>query len=262
MTNPTLLITGAAQGTGAAAARIAAQMEAQLVLAARSEDALVAIAKEITDIGGSALAVAGDVTQTTDCQRIVARAVKAFGGLDALVNNADAVEPIASIAGGDPEAWKENWSVNVQGPVTLTHVALPHLRKRGGRVINVSSEAAVKIIPGWAAYSVAKAAIDRFTLSLAEEEPTITAIALRSGIANSVMLAAIRGAGAQGIPKDVYARIVRQYEKGKLLPPEVPGCAMAVLALHAPHAWSGAALPWNSEDVQSLVRQFACASSS
>ena len=61
------------------------------------------------------MAIAGDVTQTTDCQHIVAAAVQAFGGLDGLVNNADAIKPIASIAEGDPEAWKEIWALNVQG---------------------------------------------------------------------------------------------------------------------------------------------------
>jgi hypothetical protein len=51
---------------------------------------------------------------------------------------------------------------------------------------------------------------------------------------------------------------VNYHERGELLPPEVPGCALAVLAFHAPRAWSGAFLSWDSEDVQSLVRRYAC----
>jgi NAD(P)-dependent dehydrogenase (short-subunit alcohol dehydrogenase family) len=258
MTTPTVLITGASRGMGAATARTTAQLGASVVLMARSQADLVAIAQHINDSGGQAHAVSGDVSRLADCQRAVAEAVDKFGRLDALINNAGIIGPIAPLSEGNPEAWAESWAVNVLGPVTLTQAALPYLRQVEGRVINVSSGAAVSIIPGWAAYCVAKAALNHFTRALAEEEPSITAIALRPGVVNTDMQAAIRRDGAAGMPADVYARFVRYFEEEELLPPEVPACALAVLALFAPHEWSGLFLPWNHEDVQSLVRRFAC----
>lgn len=260
MTYPTILISGASRGLGAATARIVAQMQANVVLTARSEGDLNAVAQDIETAGGRALAVVGDVSQAVGCQRIVSEAVKAFGQLDALVNNAGVIEPIAPIASGDPQAWRENWATNVHGPFMLTQAALPYLRQRNGRVINVSAEAAIKIIPGWAAYSAAKAALNHFTRVLAKEEPDITVIAFRPGAVDTAMQATIRHKGASGMPAEVYNHFIHRFEAGELLPPEVAGCALAVLASHAPHEWSGAFLPWNNEQVQSLVRQYACSS--
>lgn len=258
MTSQTIIITGASRGLGAATARIAAQMDANVVLTARTEEDLRTVAQEIEAAGGRALAVVGDISQAADCQRVVAETVKAYGQVDALVNNAGVLAPIAPIADGDADAWKVSWAINVHGPFMLAQAALPYLRERSGRVINVSSGAAVKVLPGWAAYCVAKAALNQFTWALAEEEPAITAIAFRPGVVDTAMQATIRREGATGMPEEVYSRFVRYHEEHELLPPEVPGCALAVLACHAPHEWSGAFLARNSEQVQSLVRRYAC----
>ena len=107
------------------------------------------------------------------------------------------------------------------------------------------------------AYSVAKAALNHFTRALAAEEPVITTIAVRPGVVDTDMQTTIRRHGATGMPAEIYARFVNYHERDELLPPEVPGCALAVLAFHAPQEWSGAFLAWDSEDVQSLVRRYA-----
>jgi NAD(P)-dependent dehydrogenase (short-subunit alcohol dehydrogenase family) len=258
MTKPTILVTGASRGLGAAVAQIAAQMDANVVLSARSEGDLKAVAHQIESRGGRALPVAGDVSQFGDCERMVDEAIQAFNRLDAVVNNAGVIGPIAPIAAGDPQGWQENWAINVLGPFMITQVALPHLRQTNGRVINVSSGAAVSVTPGWAAYCTAKAALNHFTRILAKEEPAITAIALRPGVVDTTMQDTIRREGVEGMPEEVHARFVGYHEKGELLPPEVPGCAVAVLALFAPQSWTGSFIAWNSEEVQSLVRQFAC----
>jgi NAD(P)-dependent dehydrogenase (short-subunit alcohol dehydrogenase family) len=258
MTAGTIIISGASQGLGAATARIAGQMGANVVLMARSADGLQMVARDVQALGAQALPVVGDVTQIADCQQVVARAVEQFGQIDALVNNAGAIEPIAPLSDADPEAWEHNLAVNLLGPVMLTQMALPHLRQRNGRVINISSGAAVKVIPGWAAYCSAKAALNHFTRMLAVEEPGVTAIAFRPGIVDTAMQRTIRREGAKGMPKDDHARFVRFYEEGELLPPEVPACSVAVLAFHAPHEWSGSFVGPSEERVQSLVRQFGC----
>jgi NAD(P)-dependent dehydrogenase (short-subunit alcohol dehydrogenase family) len=274
MTNQTAVITGASRGLGAAAARIAGQMKANVALMARTEGDLETVAKEVRAAGGQALPLVGDVGRNVDCKRAIAETIKAFGRIDVLVNNAGRLMPISPIASGDPQEWGRNWAVNVLGPVMLTQNALPYLRQSKGRVINisggvssgvssevssvVSSGAAVSAIQGWGAFCVAKAGLNQFTRILAVEEPDITSISFRPGVVDTAMQATIRRDGAQGMPEEVYARFARYHEEGELLPPEVPGCPLAVLAFHAPHEWSGAFLAWNDEQVRALVRQFGC----
>jgi NAD(P)-dependent dehydrogenase (short-subunit alcohol dehydrogenase family) len=256
--NRTILISGASRGLGAATARAAGQMDTNVVLMARSGVELAVVEEEIKDGGGQALAVPGDVSFAADCEQVVAQTVAQFGRLDAVVNNAAVIRPITPIAGMALEEWEQNLATNLTGPFLLTRAALPALRASNGRLINVSAGAAVMILPGWAAYSAAKAALNHFTRILAAEEPEITAIAFRPGAINTPMQATIRNEGAEGMTPDLYDHFCAAFKEDKLLPPEVPGCALAVLALYARREWSGEFMPWNHEELQSLVRRFGC----
>ncbi|MGD8624131.1 MAG: SDR family NAD(P)-dependent oxidoreductase [Anaerolineae bacterium] len=259
MTEMAVIVTGASRGLGAATARLAAQLGAAVALVARSADDLERVAGEIRDTGGQALPLVGDVTRAGDCERVVAGTVERFGRLDALVNNAGILEPIAPLAEMEAGAWEKNWAVNVLGPALMIRQALPHLRKRQGRILNVSSGAAVHAIPGWSAYCLAKAAINHLGRMLAAEEPEVTTLAFRPGVVDTAMQATIRRDGAQGMPGEDHERFVRYHQQGELLPPEAPGCALAVLALYAPQSWNGEFVAWDEEQVQSLVRRYACA---
>lgn len=257
MSTRTIIITGASRGLGAAAARIAAGMGANVVLNARSADDLASVAQDIRDAGGQAEVVPGDVSQPEVIRALVERALARFGGLDALVNNAGVIEPVARIADADPEAWQRNWAINVHGPFMLTQAALPSLRERGGRVVSVSSGAAVKPKGGWAAYCASKAALNLFTGVLALEEDAITALAFRPGLVDTAMQTLIRERGAAGMLPDEHARFVNHHRAGDLNPPELAGRALAVLALHAPHEWSGSFVRWDDDAVQALVEERA-----
>lgn len=256
MTNQTVLITGASQGLGAAAAKIAARLGANVVINARSENRLDMVADEIRESGGEVLSVPGDVRIVEDCHRLVDKTLVEFGQLDAIVNNAGIIKPIAPIAEGTAEDWKENLEINVLGPIMLTQTALRHLRMRTGRVISTSSGAAVKVIQGWGAYCTAKAALNHFNRVLASEETEITAITFRPGVMDTEMQSTIRSEGETGMPQDAYSRYVRLHQEGALLAPELPGHALAVLALHAPHKWSGEFIAWDEDRVQALVKQY------
>jgi NAD(P)-dependent dehydrogenase (short-subunit alcohol dehydrogenase family) len=257
MTTQTVIVTGASRGLGAATARLVAQLGANVVPVARSADGLEAVAQEIQAVGAGAHAIVGDVSQSGDCERVVAETLETFGGVDALVNCDGVFAPLSPIADGDPKAWERNWAVNMLSPVLMVQAALPHLKERGGAVINISSGAAVSVVHGWAAYGAAKAALNHFTRALAAEEPSITAIAVRPGVVDRAMRATMRRDGVGEVPEEVDAQLKDQAGDDEL-PPEVPGCALAVLALHAPHEWSGSVLTWNHEEVQSLVRRFGC----
>lgn len=253
MTLPTILITGASRGLGAAAARMAAEMGANLAITARSETGLAAVAAAIRSQGGAVLVAPGDVTDTAFPARLLAQISARYGRLDALINNAGMLEPVAKIAEADTAVLRQNIAVNLIGPMALTQAALPYLRQSRGRVINVSSGAAVKAMPGWAAYCASKAALNHFTRVLAVEEPEITAIAVRPGVVDTAMQRVIREEGRAGMPADVHARFIHFHEQGDLLPPEQPGRALAALALYAPPAWSGEFLNWDDEQVQALL---------
>jgi NAD(P)-dependent dehydrogenase (short-subunit alcohol dehydrogenase family) len=257
MTTQTVIVTGASRGLGAATARLVAQLGANVVAVARSADGLEAVAQEIQAAGAGAHAVVGDVSQSGNCARVVAETLETFGRVDALVNCDGVFAPLSPIADGDPKAWERNWAVNMLSPVLMVQAALPHLKERGGTVINISSGTAVSVVHGWAAYGAAKAALNHFTRALAAEEPSITAIAFRPGVVDRAMRATMRHDELGEVPEEVDVHLTDQAGDDEL-PPEVPGCALAVLALHAPHEWSGSVLPWNHEEVQSLVRRFGC----
>lgn len=255
----TLIITGASRGLGAAAARAAAQLGVNVVLNARSAGELEAVAQSIQEAGGTATVIPGDVSRLEDCRAVVQGAVDRYGRLDALINNAGIIEPIALIADADPAIWEQNLAINVLGPMMMTQAALPHLRQNQGRVINVSSGAAVNAMPGWSAYCAAKSALNHFNSVLAAEETPVTAIAFRPGVVDTEMQSVIREEGAEGMPEGAHARFVAYHEQGDLLPPEVPGMALAIMALHAPREWSGEFIAWDEERVQALVLQFGAA---
>jgi NAD(P)-dependent dehydrogenase (short-subunit alcohol dehydrogenase family) len=251
----TVILTGASRGLGAATARQLARLGANLVLNARSEQLLAALAREINEQGGRALAVAGDVSQPAVCEALVATAIETFGGIDAVINNAAVLEPVASIAETDIQAWRRHIDINLIGPYLLVRAALPSLRERQGRVIHVSSGAATSVLAGWSAYCASKAALNQLSASVALEEPDVTSLAVRPGKVDTDMQAVLRRAGATGMASADHRRFVQHFEKGALLPPERPAAALAVLALAAPHDWSGQFIRWDEAKVQALVGQ-------
>lgn len=249
----TLIVTGASRGLGAAAARAAGELGANVALNARSEEDLHNVAEEVEAAGGRALVVPGDVSQADDCRRLVEATVEGFGRLDGAINNAGVLEPIAPMAESNTDAWRDNILVNVLGPYYLTRFAIPHLRKSRGRVINVSSGAAVRATEGWSAYCTAKAALNHFNRVLAAEEGDLVALAVRPGVVDTAMQATIREEGKEGMPAESHRKFVAYHDEGDLLPPEVPGRVLAVLALYAPAGWSGQFVSWDDEAVQALV---------
>lgn len=254
MQSKTVIVTGASRGLGRATAVILAQLGANVVITARSEGDLRTLEAEINGAnGGQAAALAGDIVLAATSEKLVELALKRFGRIDAVINNAGILEPVAIIGDADADAWRKNWEINVLSAVLLTRYALPQLRANQGRVVHVSSGAATFAMQGWGAYCAAKAALNHFSDVLAVEEPDITTVSLRPGIVDTAMQGAIREVGAEAMTPEAYQRFVNHHKDGDLMPPEVPGRAMAVLALHMPHEWSGRFITWNDDDVQALV---------
>jgi NAD(P)-dependent dehydrogenase (short-subunit alcohol dehydrogenase family) len=257
MDRPTIIITGASQGIGAAAAVIAAEKNARLVLSARNKDALEQLTGQITQSGGSACMVAGDISEHAVCQAIVRQAVQAFGRIDAVINNAGIIGPLSPVADLPPEEWKRTLEVDLLGPVWLCREAIPYLRQTNGRVVNLSSGAAVNPVPISSANCSAKAALLHFSKVLSMEEPTLTIISFYPGEVDTSMQADIRAKGRVESFESIHDFFIEQYEKGRLLTPEQSALATVTLALAAPHEWTGAFIEYEEERMRSLMREYA-----
>ena len=136
----TAVVTGASSGIGEATARLLAQKGCNVVLAARREDRLNALAVEL-----GALSVPTDVTDPAACAALVARALERFGSLDILVNNAG-LGLYGSIADGNPEDWRKMFDVNVLGVLYVTRAAVRRMLERSsGDIVFVSSLAGRRV---------------------------------------------------------------------------------------------------------------------
>jgi hypothetical protein len=155
----TVLLTGATGGIGRAAALRLAGAGARVVLFARSEAPLAALAAEIAAAGGEAHAAPGDVVSREDCARAVAAAVRRYGGLDALVNNAG-VGYLRGVDEASDEEIERQVDVNLLGTIRMTRAALPELTRRPrSAIVNVSSLAGRIAPPYYSFYSATKFAL-------------------------------------------------------------------------------------------------------
>ncbi len=192
------IITGASRGIGAAAARHFADNGARVVLAARSGDEVKALAQEIHKAGGTAIAVACDVSNQGQVQELVDRSVDEFGRLDILINNAGLIEPIARLADSDPVEWSRVADINYKGVYYGLRFAIPAMLSTGGGVIiNVSSGAAVSALEGWSHYCSSKAAVLMLTACAHKEyaEQGIRTVGISPGTVDTQMQVSIRDSG-------------------------------------------------------------------
>lgn len=249
----TMIVTGASRGIGAAIAKEAAGKGINLLLNARSEDALKAIAETLGGDATRLAIVAGDISDEKVCERVVATAVEHFSGIDVVVNNAGVLDPIGPLDAVAGSEWVRNLLVNVIGPVLLSQRAIRFLSERSGCIINISSGAAVKAIRGWSAYCTSKAALNHFTRMLAAEYPQITSVAVSPGMTATDMQVMIRERGERRMPHDEYRRFVEAHQRGELRSPQSVARAIVALGLGAPRAMSGEFVTVDDPRITSLL---------
>ncbi|TAM13751.1 MAG: glucose 1-dehydrogenase [Rhodanobacter sp.] len=212
----TALVTGASKGIGAAIAKaLAAEGAAVVVNYASSKAGADAVVAEITQAGGKAIAVQGNIADATDAQSVVTQTVEKFGHLDILVNNSGVYEfaPIEDIS--EPH-YRKQFDVNVLGLLLVTQAAAKHLRT-GASIINIGSVVSRVTPPGSAVYTATKAAVEGITGALARElgPRGIRVNALNPGMVET------EGAHAAGfIGSDFQTQIVAQTPLGRIGQPQ------------------------------------------
>jgi meso-butanediol dehydrogenase / (S,S)-butanediol dehydrogenase / diacetyl reductase len=161
-----VLITGGSMGLGASIAQRLVADGAKVCITARNQETLDRCAKSLPS--GSVTTCAGDVTKQADCKRMV-EATLAFGGkLDVLVNNAGIEQPPAPVAHLDLDTWQALIDINLTGPFFMMKESIPHMIKAGGgSIINVSSLAAFRSLPGTPAYCASKGGLVMLTKQVA-----------------------------------------------------------------------------------------------
>jgi NAD(P)-dependent dehydrogenase (short-subunit alcohol dehydrogenase family) len=162
------LVTGASQGLGKALALSFAAEGASVVINSRREEGVRPVAQEIEAKGGEVLALAADVSEAADVERLVGTTVERFGRVDVLVNNAGVLGPRVEIEEYPEDEWRRVIDANLTGPFLVSKAAIPHMPE-GASIVNVVSGVSVEGRSGWGAYSVSKFGVEGLTQILAAE---------------------------------------------------------------------------------------------
>jgi len=242
--NKTILITGASKGIGAAAAEVLHGLGANLVLMARGQAALDALAARLDP--DRVLTVTGDVADYATVKGAVEQAVATFGGLDALVNNAGVIDPVARLEESDPAQWAKVVDINRMGVYNGMHAAFDALKASRGTVVNVSSGAALNALEGWSHYCATKAAVLSLTRSGHKEWGPlgITVVGISPGTVATDMQVVIKKSGMNPIST---------LEWSDHIPAEWAGRAIAFLCTDAGAAYAGTDFSLKTEEGRRAV---------
>ena len=244
MTGKTVLITGASRGIGESAARIFADAGANVALVARSAGDIERIASEI---GDKAIARTCDVSEYASVKAVIDATVEKFGGLDVLINNAGAVEPISHLATSDPDDWGKVIDINLKGVYYGMRAAMPIMQAAGGgSILTISSGAAHGPVEAWSHYCASKAAANMLTRCVDKEarEQGIRAIGLSPGTVATQMQKEIKASGINPVSK---------LDWSDHIPPEWVGQCLLWMCTPEADDWVGDEISLRDEDIRRKV---------
>jgi len=230
------IVTGGGQGIGRSIALALADEGADVVLVARGRPRLDAVASEVRERGGRALAVTADVTTVDGIEAVVRQTLDAFERVDVLVNNAGKGAPKPMLELTD-EDWAASFDLNFFSAVRLSLACVPHMRAQGwGRIVNISTRVAREPDPFFAPYAASKAALINFSknLALAFSGDGVLTNCIVPGLIRSVAVqeAAERSAAATGrTVAEIYERTLakRPIPAGRLGEPDDVAGLVALL---------------------------------
>lgn len=181
-----VIITGASSGIGLACVREFHRLGSKIVLAARSQEKIAELAKELDCTSESCMAVKTDVTKQSDCEILINKTIEKYGKIDILVNNAG-ISMRALFQDVEMEVLEKVMNVNFWGTVYCTKYALPHILESKGTIVGISSIAGFHGLPGRTAYSASKSAMQGFLESVRIEnlKKGINVLILSAGFTSS-----------------------------------------------------------------------------
>ncbi|SKC97660.1 NADP-dependent 3-hydroxy acid dehydrogenase YdfG [Chitinophaga ginsengisegetis] len=176
-------ISGAGSGIGKAIAINLSKLGARVVLGGRRKELLEAVAKEINQTGGEAIAVMMDVRHQADAGQLIAAAVTKYGRLDVLVNNAG-VAQLSRIDELDIAGWEDMIDINLKGVLYCMAAAIPVFRQQqSGHIVNIISTSGIKIVPTQGVYAATKNAVRTLTEAFRQEsDGTIRITGISPGV--------------------------------------------------------------------------------
>lgn len=225
------IVTGAGRGIGEAISLAFAREGADLALVSRTASEVKRTAAQVEDMGRRAVAIRADVSEKEDVDKMVVQVIEQLGKVDILVNNAGVLGPIGAMVDNECEHWIKAVMINLVGTFLCCRAVLPFMiRRRMGKIINMSGGGATNPRPMFSAYSASKAAVVRLTETLSEEvkEFNIQVNAIAPGAVNTRMLEEVLVAQETAGPKAI-AESRRQKQTGGV-PPAVPAALAVFLA--------------------------------
>ncbi|MEZ7006227.1 SDR family NAD(P)-dependent oxidoreductase [Streptomyces sp. AD55] len=236
-----VIVTGAGSGIGRAAALAFAAQGDRVVVAELDAERAGAVAEEIGRVGGTAVAVTGDLSEQAVVDRVTGTAVERFGGVDVLVNNAGIMDGMSAPADVSDAEWERVIRVNLTAPFLLTRAVLPHMLEAGrGAIVNTASEAALRGSAAGAAYTASKHGVVGLTKSLAVmyRKQGIRANAIcPGGTATAITVDADPAAHGPATLGPHFVNL------GRVAQPEEQAAAIVFLASEAASGLNGAILP-------------------
>jgi NAD(P)-dependent dehydrogenase (short-subunit alcohol dehydrogenase family) len=240
LTGKTALITGGNVGIGEAIARLFAREGAAVTITGRRKDLLDKVAAGIVSQKGRAIVVAGSVTDEGHARSAVEQAVRAFGKLDILINNAGIGAFGKLLHETDDATWNEVLEINLTGSFRMARAAIPAMLKSGGgSIVNISSVASLAGIPLLAAYAASKGGLDALTRAVAVDyaKQGIRCNSICPGLVDTPMAAPLIGDPAR------LADVMANYPLGRPGSPEEVA-NMALYLASDESAWvTGAIFP-------------------
>ncbi|WP_351236933.1 SDR family oxidoreductase [Streptomyces sp. NPDC002133] len=183
------LVTGASRGIGLATAQALGEAGAMVCVTARDPEGVAAAVDRLAATGIRAAGCAGSVADPAHLEACTQLAVREFGRLDILVNNAATNAPFGPLMDADPTAWRDAFTVNVEAPLRLSQLAWrAWMGEHGGAVVNICTEGTHGVGPNVGAYGTSKAALLHLTRQLAGElAPGVRVNAVSPGLVRTEM---------------------------------------------------------------------------
>lgn len=233
------LVTGASSGIGAATAIAFAEAGWEVMAAGRDEGRL----EEVADVSDRIAIWTGDLTESDDCEELIADTIDEFGSLDCLVNSAGVIVR-ANVADTSDEDWRSTMGINIDAPFYLSRAALPHLLQTTGSIVNIASDWGLKGGDRAAAYCASKGAIVQLTRAMAIDHARdgLRVNAVCPGDIDTPMLT--NEADDKDIDlEDFLAQAAEESPNGRIGTPEEVAALILFLASDAATHITGSAIP-------------------